>query len=64
MGEKITAFHGRNSGFSFKGNKRQLSLIQSNMKKTFGNEVTVGKISTLLNNFARVRWQLISSSGL
>ena len=58
MGEKVKPFHGRRNGFSFKGNKRQLSMIQSNMKKTFGHDVTVGKMTLLLNNFARVRWQV------
>ena len=62
MGEKVKDFHGRRNGFSFKGNKRQLSMIQSNMKKAFGRDVTVGKMSLLLNNFARVRWQVYYTS--
>lgn len=53
----------QNRGFTFKGNKRQLRRIQSTLKDTFGSDVTVGKLSSLLNNFADVRWRITSLSG-
>lgn len=64
MGERVKSFHGRNLGFTLKGNKKQLSLIQSNMKKDFGSEVTVGRMFSQLNDSPRSRWLVILNSGL
>ena len=64
MGERVKEHHGRNLGFTLKGNKKQLSLIQSNMKKSFGSEVTVGKLSTHLKDSPQSRWLVILNSGL
>ncbi len=64
MGERVKEHHGRNLGFTLKGNKKQLSLIQSNMKKKFGSEITVGKLSSQLTNSSHSRWLVILNSGL
>lgn len=63
MANNVKHAHFQNRGFTFKGNKHQLRRVQSSMKDTFGSDVTVGKISSLLNNFAQVRWQITSLSG-
>ncbi len=63
MVDNVKYAHFKNRGFTFKGNKHQLRQVQSTMKETFGSDVTVGKISSLLNNFAQVRWQITSLSG-
>ena len=64
MSDNVKFPHFRNRGFTFKGNKRQLRLIKSAMRETFGNDITIGKISSLMNNFARVRWKINSLSGM
>ena len=60
MARKVKAIRGHVRGFTLKGNKRQLSLIQSNMKTAFGSDITVGKLSSLMNTFPRVRWQFLA----
>jgi hypothetical protein len=51
-----------NRGFRLKGNKYQIKRMQNYMKETFGGDVTVAKLSILINSFSQVRREMTEAA--